>query len=74
MHPDVLRDLLRAQPFRPFRIVLTNNAEHVIRHPELALVARTVLKIGYPRPTPDDPDAERTVGVALRNIAQYEII
>jgi hypothetical protein len=38
---DLLR-LLRARPFRPFRLLTTNNLVYEIRHPELVAMARFV--------------------------------
>lgn len=35
MAPENLRDLLRKQPFEPFRLVMTDGVGLDIRHPDL---------------------------------------
>ena len=35
MAPEDLRDLLRKQPFEPFRLVMTDGVGLDIRHPDL---------------------------------------
>ena len=34
MHPDRIRELLRAQPFRPFAVVMADGRRFAVRHPE----------------------------------------
>jgi hypothetical protein len=50
-----MNELLRRQPFRPFRIHLSNGTSYDIQHPELAVVGRTTMFIGIP--APDMPTA-----------------
>jgi hypothetical protein len=45
LHPDLLRNLLRAQPFRPFRIVMNSGQTYDIRHPEWVVVGRSFVTI-----------------------------
>jgi hypothetical protein len=66
--------LLRRLPFRPFRLVLSNNLVHEIRHRDFAFLTRTILKIGFPSADKDDPDQEKVIGVALVHIVQYEFL
>ena len=35
------RDLLKAQPFQPFRIVMSSGESYEVRHPEMAFLSRT---------------------------------
>jgi hypothetical protein len=72
MFPDDIRKLLRRQPFRAFRLVLTNNFVYEIRHPEMAQVSRSLLQIGFP--SAEGETAERHVGVGLLHIVQYEFL
>jgi len=53
MRPEDLRQFLGQEPFRPFRVTLTDGREYEIRHPELVALGRSSLFIGFPRP--DDP-------------------
>jgi len=48
MRPDNMKDLLHKQPFRPFRITLSNGRSYDVRHPELAIVGRDTLIVGDP--------------------------
>lgn len=46
MNADELVELLADRPFRPLRVHLADGRSHVIRHPELAVVARSSVTIG----------------------------
>ena len=58
MRPDDILDMLRRQPFLPFRLYLSNGTTYDIRHPEIALVTRAAIVIGIPgTASPEDyPD------------------
>lgn len=43
---QVFRDMLKAQPFKPVRIVTSSGEKYEIRHPEMALLTRSDLLIG----------------------------
>jgi hypothetical protein len=59
MQAEVVRDQLRAVPFRPFRIVLATGETLAVRHPEmLALGGRTAVLI-------DEDDRTHFVDVGL---------
>ncbi len=68
---DILK-LLRAQPFRPFRISLSDGSKYDVRHPELALVEPSVVTIGVPGPGGLNEPLERTVQMALLHINTTE--
>jgi hypothetical protein len=51
--PEEVQAMLRAEPFKPLQVRLTDGAIHVITHPRLSMVTRQRLIIGYP--DPDDP-------------------
>jgi hypothetical protein len=55
MAPRDLRRVLRAQPFRPFRIHFSNGQTFDVRHPELAMVGLTSVVVGRPAPNQQDP-------------------
>jgi hypothetical protein len=48
MRLEEVQQLLRARPFRPFRLHLSNGRSHEIRHPELVLAGRDTMFIGKP--------------------------
>lgn len=45
MRPDLIRELLRQQPFQPVRVHLSNGSHFDVRHPELMLVTRRQVAI-----------------------------
>jgi hypothetical protein len=69
MSPKDLRQMVRAQPFRPFRVELSNGAAYLVSHPDMALVTDTALVIGVPGVKNPD-DAERFHIVALEHVAR----
>ena len=73
MHPDDLYELLESQPFRPFRVILTNNAIHEIRHPEFAQLSRRLMKIGVPDSSENSQD-QNYVGVTIVHIVKFEFL
>jgi hypothetical protein len=74
MHPDDIHKLLRRLPFRLFRVVLSNNTVHEIRHRDFAALTRFLLKIGFPSGEEEGPELEQEIGVALVHIVQYEFL
>jgi len=74
MRPDDIRELLRRHPFRPFRLILTNNAVHEVHHRDFALVSRSLVQIGFPSGEEESPSEERLIGIALVHIVQYELL
>ena len=40
------RELLTAQPFRPFRLVMSSGKKYDVRHPEMAFLSRTSIYVG----------------------------
>jgi hypothetical protein len=74
MRPDDIRALLRRQPFRAFRLTLTNSIVHEVRHPELVAVLRSMIQLGSPAGGSQGFLAEGVVGIALIHIVQYELL
>ncbi len=46
MSVQSFRDLLKEQPFKPFRIVMSSGQTYEVRHPEMAFVTKTDLLVG----------------------------
>jgi hypothetical protein len=40
------RDLLKKQPFQPFRLVMSSGVAYEVRHPEMAFLTRTDILVG----------------------------
>lgn len=48
MAPDHLRELLRAKPFRPFRVHMASGDSYVVAGPEWMLVTGMTSALGIP--------------------------
>lgn len=46
MTVQTFRDLLIAQPFRPFRLVMSSGEKYEVKHPEMAMLTRTDILVG----------------------------
>jgi hypothetical protein len=72
MRPDDLQTILRLRPFKPFRIHLSNGLTYEIRHPEMAVVERSIVWIHLPAANLPIPLGERRVFVVLLHIVYGE--
>lgn len=45
MTVQTFRDLLRQQPFHPFRLVMSSGVTYDVRHPEMAILTRTTILV-----------------------------
>jgi hypothetical protein len=46
MTTGMFRELLRQQPFRPFRLVMSSGEAYEVRHPEMAWVTKNDVLVG----------------------------
>ncbi len=46
MTVQTFRDLLKKQPFQPFRLVMSSGKSYEVRHPEMAFVTRSDILVG----------------------------
>ena len=46
MTVQTFRDLLKKQPFQPFRLVMSSRKSYEVRHPEMAFVTRSDILVG----------------------------
>jgi len=51
-----IQELIRKQPFEPFRICMSDGRIYDVMHPELCLPGRTKVHVGVP-----DPKAKRLI-------------
>jgi hypothetical protein len=72
VRPDDILQLLRAKPFEPFRIHLSDGSSFEVKHPELAIVERSKVIIGVPGPEGPNGPVERTIFCALVHINRVE--
>jgi hypothetical protein len=69
--PEDIQARLREKPFRPLRIVASEGQQFEIRHPDLVLVGRRDLTIGFP--APDHPTIhDRVTRIALVHVVALE--
>jgi len=73
MPPRDIQNKLRARPFRPFRIYLSDGAAYDVMHPELLLLGRRSLVLGISR-QPDEGMYERTIDIDLLHVVRMEAI
>ena len=66
------RDLLRAQPFIPFRLILSSGDRIEVRHPEMATLIRNKIIIAVPDEDGELPEMETKI--ALFHIVGFEPI
>ncbi len=74
MRPQDILELLRREPFEPFRLHLSDGAVFEIRHPELAMVGRSTVLVGIPAPQSTEPVFDRVVNCALVHITRTKAI
>ena len=65
---EQVQDRLRERPFRPARIVVSEGLRHDIEHPDLVLVGRRDLTIGYADP------ASPTIYDRLARVALVHVV
>ncbi len=74
MRPEDILDLLRARPFRPFRIHMAAGQQFEVHHPELAMVGRSQVIVGIPARQGPEGMIDRTVNCALLHITTTEVV
>jgi hypothetical protein len=74
MREHELMEVLRARPFHPFRMFVSDGAAYVVRHPDLVLVTPTSAIVGAPRADQPGPAIERFNIVDLSHITRLEQI
>ena len=74
MRPEDILEILRARPFEPFRVYLSDGAVYEISHPDMAIVQRSKVTVAVPGPEGPDGPAERIVNCALLHITRTELL
>lgn len=46
MTVQTLRNLLKEEPFKPFRLVMSSGQTYEVRHPEMAMVTKSDILVG----------------------------
>ena len=74
IRPDDIRELLRKQPFQPFRMHLSNGQSYDVTHPELAMVTQGTIVVSKPIPNSDVPYGRGIHLVSVLHINNVEIL
>jgi hypothetical protein len=70
MRPNELRELLRQQPFVPLRLHVTGGMVFEVRHPEMAHVTRSTVRIELPQLG----GVDRVATIALLHVNRVEAL
>jgi hypothetical protein len=73
MIPEEVQEVLKRQPFEPFRLVMTDGTGYEIRHPDLLWVGQWTAFVGLTG-DPGKTFFERAVKVDLDHIIRLEPI
>jgi len=73
MPPKDLEKKLRHKPFRPFRMHLTDGTAYDVLHPEMVLLGRRSLVLGFAS-RPEQTLCERTVDIDSLHIVRMEYL
>lgn len=74
MRQGDLLEVLRRQPFEPFRLSLTNGKTFDIRHPDMAIVTKSTIHVGVPGTSGNGDKAEGVVIVSLLHVVQLNYL
>lgn len=72
MRTEELLNHLRRQPFRRFRVVLTDGRALEVRHPELAIIGRSTVSIALANPRGPESAHDRLATFPLAEILRIE--
>ncbi|MFW5681568.1 MAG: hypothetical protein ACOC1G_01050 [Phycisphaeraceae bacterium] len=73
MNLDNLRERLRRQPFKPFRVHLSDGKSYDVLHPEMMLLTKSWVSIAIYDETPDrDAVPDRDVHISPMHITSTE--
>ena len=64
---DTIREMLDAEPFRPFRIIITSGDRYEVQNPHLVAIGRTELLYFFPR-------SDRWASIRLNQIVSAETV
>jgi len=71
MLPSTLQGYVRAQPFRPFRVVMNSGDSYDVRHPEMIRLGRDFFNYYSVASTDQFPETWETVSLLLVDKVQF---
>jgi hypothetical protein len=72
MTAESFREILRREPFEPFRVVMSSGESYNVMHPEMALVSARSLVLAIPDPS--RAEGERFAFCSYLHVAHIEIL
>lgn len=72
MTADTFREILKRQPFEPFRVVTSSGESYNVMHPEMAFVTAKALVLAIP--DAGHPDGERIAFCSYLHVAHVETL
>lgn len=72
MRLDELHSALRARPFKPIRLFLTDGGSYEVAHPDLCLLLRRTAIIGFPAATAEGDEGDRYAVLDLNHVSRME--
>jgi hypothetical protein len=72
MNAEALKAMLTRQPFEPLRIKTTNGEVFDVRHPEMAMLARSALVVLHP--DADGSPSDKVEYISYLHIASVEAL
>jgi hypothetical protein len=73
MDVEEIAKLIKAQPFVPFRICLTDGSGYDVMHPDFVLLAKSVIDVGIPS-AKASPIADSIVRISPLHIVKIETL
>jgi hypothetical protein len=74
MRMNEIRELLRAEPFQPFTLFVTDGRTFEIRHPEFVILSPFSIEIAVPGSDSPVPLPDRRIVSSLLHVTGYEQI
>jgi hypothetical protein len=74
IRPEDIRELLKRQPFQPFRMHTSNGQAFDVNHPELAMVTRGTIVVARPVPGSEEPIGDGVHLVSVLHINNVEML
>jgi hypothetical protein len=74
MRPEDFRELLRAVPFQPFRVFLSNGETFAVKNPEMAILGRSVVTVYVPVSQLPLPTGIQPVVLNLVHVVKIEFL
>jgi len=72
MTADTFREIMKRQPFEPFRVVMSSGESYVVVHPEMVLVTAKALVLAIPDRS--HPEGERLAFCSYLHIGHVETL